>query len=434
MNPACTYAGSLLTACFSLIIMHKFMDAFFPRPSGNPLRFAAWTVYCLLQSAPVLGISIPAPAMLFSNAALVLIISSVSYKAGLKRRCIFSMLVCAVWMLVEAVTGIALGLAGMDGWEEQAAGTAVSHMVMLLLAVAAGHCAKRTGRRDIPLRYALAVLAVPVGSIFLMHNIFLIASCHKEYAVFAILSSLVLLLLIYMISEVYDRMADDAEAQEKNLLYEQELDLLNRQAQEREAYDMEMRRMRHDMKNHMSSLLGMLQGNDTEQAEAYVRGLLRAAPECRTGDASRTGNVIVDSLVNHKCGAARAEGIRFDANVFLPAELPFRGGHLTIVFGNLLDNALEACREMGEGERYITLDASYEKEVLMLAVSNPYRGERRRNREGRYVTTKEDRRSHGLGLSSVEQAVSAYRGQMDAEGRDGVFKVSVVMYGSEGEK
>lgn len=220
----------------------------------------------------------------------------------------------------------------------------------------------------------------------------------------------------------------------ENLLYEQELDLLNRQAQEREEYDMEMQKLRHDMKNHMSSLLGMLEGNDVKQAEEYVRGMLRGAADCRTEDVSRTGNIIVDNLVNHKCGIAREEGIAFDANVFLPAKLPFRGGHLTIVFGNLLDNALEACWEVEEGRRYITLDASYEKEVLMLAVVNPYHGERKKDRTGKYVTTKKDCRGHGLGLSSVEQAVSAYRGQVDAEGRDGMFKVSVVMYGAEGEK
>lgn len=104
------------------------------------------------------------------------------------------------------------------------------------------------------------------------------------------------------------------------------------------------------------------------------------------------------------------------------------------MFGNLLDNALEACREVEEGKRYITLDASYEKEVLMLAVVNPYRGERRKNHAGKYVTTKKDHRNHGLGLSSVEQAVGAYHGQVDAEERDGVFRVSVVMYGAEGEK
>ena len=165
-----------------------------------------------------------------------------------------------------------------------------------------------------------------------------------------------------------------------------------------------------------------------------MRGMLQGAPECREGDVSRTGNAIVDSLVNHKCGIARAEGIVFETSVFLPAELPFLGGHLTIVFGNLSDNALEACREVEAGKRYVTLDASYEKEVLMITFTNPYRGKRRKNRAGKYVTTKKDRRSHGRGLSSVEQAAEAYRGQVDADGQDGVFRVSVVMYGSEGKK
>ncbi len=53
---------------------------------------------------------------------------------------------------------------------------------------------------------------------------------------------------------------------------------------------------------------------------------------------------------------------------------------------------------------------------------------------GKYVTTKKVRKSHGLGLSSVEQAAEAYHGQVDADGRDGVFRVSVVMYGGEGQK
>ena len=434
MNPVCTYIGSLLTSCFHLLIMHRFIKAFFSQPSGKSLRFVVWATYYLLQVGSALGVTILPLAMLSLNAALVFIIISISYKASLKRRCIFSMLLCAVWMLVEVATNIILVLIGMYGWEFQTASTVISQMLMFFLAIIAGHYAKRMDRRDIPLRYAVAILTVPAGSIYLMHNIFLIAAQHKEYATFAIISSLLLLLLVYMIFEIYDHMLDDAKAQEQNLLYEQELELLNRRAQEREEYDMEMRRLRHDMKNHMSSLLRVLQGNDTKQAEEYVRGMLQGSSDYRAEDISRTGNIIVDNLVNHKCGIARAEGITFDANVFLPAELPFRGGHLTIVFGNLLDNALEACREVEEGKRYITLDASYEKEVLMIAVINPYRGERKKNHSGKYVTTKKDRRSHGLGLSSVEQAVEAYRGQVKVDGRDGVFKVSVVMYGDEGEK
>ncbi len=52
----------------------------------------------------------------------------------------------------------------------------------------------------------------------------------------------------------------------------------------------------------------------------------------------------------------------------------------------------------------------------------------------RYLTTKKDTLDHGIGLSSVEQAVSCYHGEMTAEETGNEFRVSVVMYGSDGEK
>lgn len=131
--------------------MHKFMKAFFSQPSGNPFRFVVWTVYYLLHTVPMLGITILPPIMRSLNVALVIIISSASYKASPKRLCIFSMLVCAVWMLVEIITGIVLSLIGMDGWEQRMAGTVISQMLMSFLAVIAGHYVKRMERMDIPL-------------------------------------------------------------------------------------------------------------------------------------------------------------------------------------------------------------------------------------------------------------------------------------------
>ena len=59
---------------------------------------------------------------------------------------------------------------------------------------------------------------------------------------------------------------------------------------------------------------------------------------------------------------------------------------------------------------------------------------RKRDRGGRYATTKSDHCFHGLGLYSVEQAVEPYCGQLEVEYRDGVFRAAVVMYGCYGEK
>ena len=67
-------------------------------------------------------------------------------------------------------------------------------------------------------------------------------------------------------------------------------------------------------------------------------------------------------------------------------------------------------------------------------IRNSYHATHRKDSSGRYLTTKKDTLHHGIGLSSVEQAVSCYHGEMTAEGTGNEFRVSVVMYGSDGEK
>lgn len=87
-----------------------------------------------------------------------------------------------------------------------------------------------------------------------------------------------------------------------------------------------------------------------------------------------------------------------------------------------------------EGRRYITLDIFYVKEMLQICISNSYHISRRKDSSGRYLTTKKDTLHHGIGLVSVEQAVSCYNGELTAEETGTEFRVSVVMYASGGEK
>lgn len=433
MRPAFLFVGGLLFPCFHLLTVRKFLYTFFGQPRRTRIRYAAWIAYYILQAAPSLGIIILPPIRLLLNVLFIFIVSTFSCRSGVKNRCIFSVLIIAVWMLEEVAVGIVLKLFGMEGWGLKAAGTAISNMCMFVIAVVVGHYAKGEDRPELSLQYVAAVILITSGTIYMMHYIFLIVAEHMEFASFAIGSSLFLLFLNYTAFGVYEKLAQDADAKERSLLYEQKLELLSRQSEEREAYDIQIRRMRHDLRNHMTGLLGVLHDGDREQAEEYIRLMLKDSADCRAQDVSRSGNAVVDAIVNYKCSQAQKEGIVFDANVFLPSGLPFRAGHLAIIFGNLLDNALEACRELEDRERWIRLEASYAKEVLMISVSNPC-NERKKDRDGRFGTTKKDRRNHGLGLSSVERAVEPYQGLLEVGCADGLFHAVVVMYGNNGEK
>ena len=434
MNPVILIVRGLLFSGFHILTVHRFMENFFHNPRKIPLRYGAWIAYFCLVSAVHAGVNIPPLLLLLFNLLMVFIVNVLSYYSSLKNRCIFSIFLVTVWMLMEIVVDMILSSFGMGSWEIKSAGTAIVSMCMYLLTVITGHYAKGEDRPDLSVPYVLAIIFIPAGSICLIHYIFSrIVAFHMEYSAFGICSSFILLLMNYTAFEVYERMTKDAGIQERNLLYEQELELISRQTKEREAYDKQIGQLRHDMKNHLTGLLGMLQENDQKQAEEYIRLLLKESTDSRELEVSRSGNPAVDAIINSKYAQARREDIRFEANVFIPSELPFHAAHLTIVFGNILDNALEACREIELGEKWIDLEAAYTKEVLMITVNNSC-VERKKDRSGRFFTTKKDRRGHGLGLVSVEQALEPYQGQLEMECEKGIFHSVVVMYGKTEEK
>lgn len=326
-----------------------------------------------------------------------------------------------------------LTVAGAQNATLSDAGNVISKLCMLLLSVLISHYMKVKNSPEISLRYFLVILLVPASSIYIMHNIFIIAAVYDEFSKFSVFSSLMLLLVNYVVFEIYDWMSRDAVVREQNRLYVQQLELCSRQAEERESLYLEIRRLRHDMKNYLSCLLGAVQTGEKKEAEMLIQEMLNDGISNRTSEVSRSGNIVVDSLVNYKHDLAEKEGIMFEANVFIPVSLPFQSGHLAVILGNLLDNALEACRGVPEGQRYINLDISYVKEMLQICIRNSYHATHRKDSSGRYLTTKKDTLDHGIGLSSVEQAVSCYHGEMTAEETGNEFRVSVVMYGSDGE-
>ena len=371
--------------------------------------------------------------LITGNIILVFLISTVTARKSIKLRCMFTILICSVWMLVEVLCAMVLTVAGAQNATLSDAGNVISKLCMLLLSVLISHYMKVKNSPEISLRYFLVILLVPASSIYIMHNIFIIAAVYDEFSKFSVFASLMLLLVNYVVFEIYDWMSRDAMVSEQNRLYGQQLELCSRQAEERESLYLEIRRLRHDMKNYLSCLLGAVQTGEKKEAEMLIQEMLNDGISNRTSEVSRSGNIVVDSLVNYKHDLAEKEGIMFEANVFIPVSLPFQSGHLAVILGNLLDNALEACRGVPEGQRYIKLDISYVKEMLQICIRNSYHATHRKDSSGRYLTTKKDTLDHGIGLSSVEQAVSCYHGEMTAEGTGNEFRVSVVMYGSDGE-
>lgn len=417
-----------------LLIMQKCMTAFLGPGKHSYKSVIGWMGYYIFLILTNKVFQVSPLVLTTGNIILVFLISTVTSRKSIKMSCMFAILICSVWMLVEVLCAMVLTVAGAQNATLSDAGNVISKLCMLLLSVLISHYMKAKNSPEISLRYFFVILLVPANSIYIMHNIFIIAAVYDEFSKFSVFASLMLLLVNYVVFEIYDWMSRSAIIREQNRLYGQQLELCSRQAEERESLYLEIRRIRHDMKNYLSCLLGAVQTGEKKEAEMLIQGMLNDGIGNRTSEVSHSGNIVVASLVNYKHALAEKEGIMFEANVFIPVSLPFQSGHLAVILGNLLDNALEACQRVPEGQRYINLDISYVKEMLQICIRNSYHATHKKDSSGRYLTTKKDTLHHGIGLSSVEQAVSCYYGEMTAEETGNEFRVSVVMYGSDGEK
>lgn len=434
MTEYLTMIPELLLSLLHLLIIRKYMKVFWGPENRNLKGYIEWGIYYVFLFINNISSMFPPHLLLFGNVLLIFMISSATRKRSVMQRCIFSILICTVWMLVEVIVLMILISVGFDSRTLQDAGSFISKICMLLLSVIISHCIKDNHYSEIPLLYFLSILLIPVSSIYVMHHIFLIAAVHSEYMIFSATASFLLLVVNYVIFEVYDWISRNAELREQNRLYAQQLELCSQQAEERESLYLEIRRIRHDLKNHLSGLLGMVQTGQTSEAEKYIMQMLDVGVGDRPEEVSRSGNIVVDSVINHAYAVAQKDNVQFNVNVLVPASLPFESGHLAIVLGNLLENALEACRDISDGKGFICLDISYVKDIFQLCIKNNYQAKRKKDNIGHYLTTKGDTIYHGLGLSSINHAVVNYHGQMDITDNDNIFQGIVVMYGSYSEK
>lgn len=221
MTEYLTVIPELLLSLLHLLIIRKYMKVFLGPANENLKSCIEWGIYYVFLIINNINSIFPPHLLLFGNVLLIYMISSATRKRSIKQRCIFSLLICAVWMLVEVIVMMILMSMGFDSRTLQDAGSFISKMCMLLLSVIISHCIKDNHYSEIPLLYFLSILLIPVSSIYMMHHIFLIAAVHNEYMIFSVTASFLLLIVNYVIFEVYDWISRNAELRGQNRLYAQ---------------------------------------------------------------------------------------------------------------------------------------------------------------------------------------------------------------------
>ena len=383
-------------------------------------ELAAYAAYWAVISAAYLLFAVPVLMLALNLSGMVLL-------AGMYEKRMKS---CILWAAVLYVSLLPAELVAMwlcntvakDVWQQQEAFSQTGQIVTCVLTALNVQLMLRfkgvrrsTAGNRVSWGSVVLILLLSVGLISL-----LAVHLRSEERIFAVL---MLAVIDYAVIYIYDRlMLSEAERVKSLLLAEQNRSL----AGEMEILKDSRKRIRgiyHDMKNHILVLRSYAEQRKYAELDEYLARMQEetqaAVPQVYTGQPA------VDSMLHYKIGSAPDVPVRVEAGI--PETLEMDGFDITVILGNLLDNAIEACRRLEKEERSVLLSIRLAKNQLFIRMENTFDGQLR-TRQGRLLTRKEDGGVHGLGLENVRRVADKYHGLLETEAEGRIFRTKVMLY------
>ena len=215
---------------------------------------------------------------------------------------------------------------------------------------------------------------------------------------------------MYLAAYIYDSMQTAYRVQQ--------MEIQRDYYKERIAEEERVRAIYHDLKNH---LLVMESRQNTEETRQMAQTLRSQIADYE--DYVHTGNEFLDIILKDKAARAREKKIDFSALVDFKGMDFLEPLDTSTIFGNAIDNAMEASEQLPEEDRLVTVKAERVRDMLLITVENntppgtPSTG----------GTTKSDRFVHGFGIPNIKKAVEKYDGQCSFRPKDGTYLLQILI-------
>ena len=221
-------------------------------------------------------------------------------------------------------------------------------------------------------------------------------------------------------------MAELREEQAVHYAEYQQTQAIRARIHEAERFYTRIRQLKHEMRGHLTNIRGLAQSGEYASLEDYIARMDESMGSFEL--TLQTGNPVTDVIVNDIRRRSLDLGVRFQADFHYPGSGAYDAFDVGVILQNLLQNALEACGKVGEGERFIVLTGKKKGRFFLIEVKNSFVGEVVFGRDGLPVTTKkEDVPMHGLGLSNVRREAEKYMGELELKTDRQEFSATVLL-------
>lgn len=398
-------------------MIHLFLTSFFERRNSNKLLPILFYI--------IAGVTVTALSLIEGLVFARLVVAAVSvfficislFRVHPLSAVISSVTFCAIIAVTDIVSALAFQVFGiqnealMENRTFRALYLVVCHIIMLCLVILVCLINQKK-KREISLKILLPVTPCWIISILLCF--ILTWQCFvKQYElhpmfVFVLLGLLYTsIIVIYYTNRIHDQAQEkkDWEIAEHHYAMQQEYyDQLRIQQEETRA-------LWHDISKYLRASKVESSNSALEQVQDMLDSI-----SCVVD----VNNRVVSVILNEYVQTSRNCQIEWALDVQVPDELFVTAADLYVLIGNTLDNAIEACMELPEEMRKISLLLRTHNNILFYEVQNPYDPHHFHRIRNNY---------HGFGLKNVDRCVGKYNGKLEIFRDKEIFRVTARLNG-----
>ena len=238
-----------------------------------------------------------------------------------------------------------------------------------------------------------------------------------------IIALLFLVILNLLIVDIYENFERTFISKRDYLNIRNSIDKYMSQIEKEKQSVSEIRKINHDIKNHLVAINSYIDENENKKASECINELL---PKLRfQKNIEYCKDELINGMLNYKVKEAENKDIKVSVNVNIDTVINIDSFDVTIILGNLLDNAIEASMETDK--KLIDIKLYTDRGLFFIEIKNSYKTIIKIDKEN-YLTTKDDKEAHGVGIQNVRKIVDKNEGYFKTKQIDDFFEVKLYVH------
>lgn len=233
---------------------------------------------------------------------------------------------------------------------------------------------------------------------------------NRGYWLFTLAAVMGSMILMFILTK---RSSRQTVIEAENNLLSRQLEMQLKHYEGLSAQYEDVRAMRHDIAKHMNTVQSLLEEGRNEEASAYFDQIQEDLPDRGYGICEHP---IVDAFLHYFLRTAEDAGVRVETAVSVPYRISISPHDLICIFGNLLDNALEACK--GASDSFIRIRSVPANGYFLVSMENSVSGDSTAGKKG----TRIPQLPRGVGFTILQQIAEKYNGHFSVSQDGELFR------------